>query len=595
MRLTYCFCVQCLIFLFIAFLFNNLTAQRLTYYSPINDVDNYIDHFSYVNPDAPKGGVVVYGKEGVFSNFNPLIPKGNVGCASLWTFDRLMFRSFEELIGYYPLVAESFEINNNKVTFFLNPDAKWSNGEKIIANDVLSSFNALKNKALEYIKFDYRDVEGVNIINDETIEFVLNKNHENDVMLKLMNIPLIVPEAFENSLYVGKVSGAYYVFDFIKDEFINYKRNTQYWANDLLVNRGRFNFDNVICKYYNSYQMVIQALKAGEIDIHNEKKIKNWQLNYENIDNKTEIRLKKFILKSRGSNSNKVRTLSFNNTKYPFNKLKVRKALSLLLNFEEINKNNFLNGYQRANGLILGTELVNNNKNFTIEELNLLRKFNINEDFLVNNYDIDNKKCINNRKECIDYAISLLKEEGFNIVNGKMLDQRGQQLNVEIKLSNEYFSGLINNFIDTLNSLGIKAEIIVLDNIAYSKILREKNFSIINYDYYFGRIPSAELYSYFHSSMINKQYMNILNINNPDLDILIENINMNDDDLEKLKLYLDAVNRIFVENYYSIFLWHNPYYRLVMWDKFSMSDNFIHSNTYYDEKNLFGLDSWWKK
>lgn len=585
------FKVLCLTF-YILFC-NALIAERLTHYSPIEQQDKKIDHFSYVNPDAPKGGSLIYGKEGVFANFNPFFAHGTAGCASIWTFDRLMFRAFDELMTYYPLVAEEFTIDDNSVTFFLHVDAKWSNGEKITANDVKNAFNSLTNNSIAYIKFDYRDVKEVNIINDETINFVLRERHDKDLIAKLMNIPLITPEAFEDPFYTGKVSGAYYVADYMKDEFINYRRNQDYWAQDLPINRGRFNFDNVLCKYYNNYQVAVEAFKAGEYDIHNEKKMKNWQLNYQNVESKNGYELKKIILESRAATANKLRTLSFNTQQYPFNKLKVRKALSLLFDFEKINKMNFLDSYERAEGLMEGSEFVKNDKIFDQNELKLLKSHGINIDLLSAAHENSSTLLAQDIKTRFKHAIALLAEEGFKIVDGKMVDESGTQLKIKISLVNAHLVGLMNYFVKILTSFGMKVEIDIVDTIKYTKILKEKDFSIINYDYYFGRIPGVELYGYLHSNSASKNYLNVQRIEHPDLDKLIY-LSMQNEDFIKLKTYLSAINRIFVENYYAIFLWHNPYYKIVAWDKFEISDSFSNAK-YYDEKNLFGADSWWQK
>lgn len=562
-----------------------------TYYNPLEININHknLNHFSYVNVDAPKGGKIIYGKEGTFANFNPMLPQGVAGCASMWTFDRLMFRSFEELIGYYPLVAESFEIDQNSITFFLHANAKWSNGEKITAYDVKNAFECLQTKSFDYLKFDYYDVKNVEIIDDEIIKFIFFDNYKSDLITKLMNIPLITPEAFENPLYMGKTSGAYTVVYYMPDEFIHYKRNINYWAQNLPVNMGRFNFNDVICKYYNNYQIAIEAFKVGEYDVHNEKKMKNWQLNYQNFENNE---LQKIILHSKAATANKVRTLAFNTQKYPFNKLNVRKALNFLFDFDEMNRMNFLNGYNRAENLIAGLDFVSLNKKFDENELEILEQYDIDIKYLTNNDEPI--KCSQNRAQCINNAIFLFKKEGFVIENGMMKDANGQQLVLEIDLAKQHLSGLMQNFIDTLTSLGIKVEINILDNITYSRTLREKNFSILSYDYYFGRIPNSELYTYFHSNFSDKGYMNIQKINNTDLDKLIELINKKNPNLNELKVYLNILNRIFIANYYVIFLWHNPYYRLITWDKFGIPENFANAE-YYDEKNLFGADSWWQK
>lgn len=567
--------------------FGNLQAAEQTSYCPFGqskyDYNNF-SHFSYLNPDAPKSGQIIFGKESDFSSFNAFTADGLIDtCGLFWTFDRLMMRSFDETLTYYPLVARSFELGDDFLLFHINPDAKWSDGEKITAYDVQNSYENILQKGQVYWRHYFAPVQKVEVLNELTIKFIVEKGSlNNHLITQLMNLPLLPHELFENVLYTQKNSGPYYIKNYRLGEFIHFMRNPNYWGKDLVVNRGRFNFDDLICKYYKNHQVMLQAFEAGDFDIYHEKNAQHWS------DFKGK-RVKSHDVKAlqlQFAGLKRFKTLAFNTQKKPFDDWRVRKALNLLFDFDFINKKNFFNQYKRANDFLLGWEFLWSGA-LNEQEQNLLQKLeSSNASVLpITTY----KKYKNN----IDYALNLLQQAGFKIKKGKLCDDCGQSLKINIILNERNLIKILNVFFNQLRSLGFALEVTLTDKISYLKCLQNKDFDIIYYEYYYGRIPNGELFHYLHSKFVNVPIMNPQSINNESIDKLLDYIlvaeNFND-----IKVALNLLNRIIISENYAIHLWYNPYLSLVMTDKFAIPDNFPQAE-YYDEKSMFGTDCWWAK
>ena len=209
-------------------------------------------HFSYVNPDAPKGGRLTMSSFGSFDSLNPLIVKG-VAANGIRDFviESLMARGLDEPFTLYGLIAETVEVPDDRssITFHLNPKARFSDGAPITADDVLFSFNLLKEKGRPNHRTYFAKVAKAERLSERDVRFTFESAGDREIPLILGLMPvlprhLVNPDTYENTSLEAPIgSGPYRVGKVDPGRSITFERDPNYWGNDLPVNRGRFNFD----------------------------------------------------------------------------------------------------------------------------------------------------------------------------------------------------------------------------------------------------------------------------------------------------------------------------------------------------------------
>ena len=274
------------------------------YYSMAGDNFNYgisifgdlkydinFKHFDYGNPLAPKRGVLNLGVEGTFNSLNPFILKGIAASGIDYIYDSLMQASEDEISSYYPLIANSAALSDDKysISFRLNKNAYFHDGKKISADDIIFSFNLLREKGHPSYKIAYRDIDKVIKINDHEIKFLFKTNKNKDLPMLVASMKILPKHYYEKmnfeetSLEIPLGSGPYKIKSFDQGKNIIYERVKNYWAKDLPVNVGRYNFNEIKFDYYRDSNVLIEAFKAGNFDIRQENIARNWANSY-NID-----------------------------------------------------------------------------------------------------------------------------------------------------------------------------------------------------------------------------------------------------------------------------------------------------------------------
>ncbi|MEM9030634.1 MAG: extracellular solute-binding protein, partial [Pseudomonadota bacterium] len=255
-------------------------------------------HFAYVRPDAPKGGrIAVIGTRGLitFDSFNGYILKGDAaqGLSLLFEgfsliFDSLMTRAWDEPDAVYGLVAKSATVAEDRrsVTFELRPEARFADGSQLTADDVKFSFDILKSKGHPNYRTILRDVASAKVLSSTTIKYSFKGDQLRDLPLYVAVLPIFskayyaTREFDQTTLDPPLGSGPYRIADHQQGSFVNYRRRDDYWAKDLPVNRGRWNFDEVRFEYYRDRTAELQALKAGVYDLREEFTSRDWATAY---------------------------------------------------------------------------------------------------------------------------------------------------------------------------------------------------------------------------------------------------------------------------------------------------------------------------
>ncbi|MCK5914856.1 MAG: ABC transporter substrate-binding protein, partial [Deltaproteobacteria bacterium] len=245
-------------------------------------------HFGYVNPEAPKGGTLRQAAIGTFDTFNDFILKGVSAAGVGMIYDTLMAKSDDEPFSQYGLIAEKVAVaaDQASVIFYINPLARFHDGHKITASDVVFTFNLLLEKGQPMYKRYYADVTGVVALDESRVEFTF-KDGNNAEMPLIVGQLVVLPRHFwqerefnHADLDLPLGSGPYRIKSFIAGKSITYERVSDYWAVDLPVNKGRNNFANLVYDYYRDATVALEAFKSGEYDFRHENVSKNWATLY---------------------------------------------------------------------------------------------------------------------------------------------------------------------------------------------------------------------------------------------------------------------------------------------------------------------------
>ncbi|MEF3193839.1 MAG: extracellular solute-binding protein, partial [Halothiobacillaceae bacterium] len=320
-------------------------------------------HFRYVNPNAPKGGELVLSAFGSFDSLNPFLLKGlSAAGLGLLVFESLLEKSLDEPFSMYGLLAEDVSLAEDglSVTFRLRPQARFSDGTSVRAQDVKFSFDTLRSdKAHPMFRFYWADVERAEVLDMRTVRFVFKRRNP-ELHLILGEMPVLSEKwvdgrPFDQLARVAPIgSGPYVVEAFDWGKQIHYRRNPDYWGRDLPVRRGMFNFDRVTFKYYKDRTVSLEAFKAGEFDIFFENHSKRWARDHEGPRYASGEIKKVAILHH---NNAGMQGIVFNTRRPLFADRRVREALGLAMDFEWSNRNLFYGQYTRCDSYFSNSEL----------------------------------------------------------------------------------------------------------------------------------------------------------------------------------------------------------------------------------------------
>ncbi|MDO9321610.1 MAG: extracellular solute-binding protein, partial [Pseudomonas sp.] len=319
-------------------------------------------YFDYVNPDAPKGGTFRQSGMGGFDSLNPFINKGVAADDIGLIYDTLTRHSLDEPFTEYGLLAGKIEVAPDKtwVRFYLRPEARFSDGQPVTAADVVFSFETLMKDGAPQYKTYYADVAKVTAEAPRRVRFDFKRSNNRELPLILGQLAVLPKHWWDNrdfnkgNLEIPVGSGPYRVAKIEPGRSIRYERVKDWWGKDLPVNRGFYNFDNLVIDYYRDSSVALEALKAGQFDFWLEISAKNWATAYNTPAVNDGRLVKEQIL---NLNPTGMQGFVFNIRRPIFQDRRVREALSLLLDFEWTNKQLFNGAYTRTRSYFENSEL----------------------------------------------------------------------------------------------------------------------------------------------------------------------------------------------------------------------------------------------
>ncbi len=548
-------------------------------------------HFSYVNPDAPKGGTARLWAQGGFDSLNPFIVKGS-GAAGLGRiYDSLMVSSADEPFTQYGLLAKTVEAPKDRswVVFNLRKEARWHDGKPVTADDVVFTFNTLLKEGRPHYRFYYAGIDKVIKESSHRVRFTFKPGRNRELPLILGQIP-ILPKHYWKGREFGKTtlepplgSGPYRIKELEAGRAITYERVAEYWGKDLPVNVGRNNFGAIRIDYYRDSLVALEAFKAGAYDIRIESSSKDWAVSYDIPAVRVGLIKQEEVSHRRVAG---MQGFVYNTRRPLFKDRKVRRALTYAFDFEWTNKNLFHGQYTRTRSYFDNSELAATSLPGK-QERKLLFQFKgrIPNEAILNNYTLPVTDGMGRIRKNLRKADQMLKEAGWTIENGKRVNASGQPFEFEILLLSPLFERVSLPFAKNLERLGIKARVRTVDSAQYQ--YRLENFDFDMTVAVFGQSPSPgnEQRNYWGSAAADqKGSRNLIGIKEPVIDELIELL-VAAPDRNALVIRTRALDRVLLWGHYIIPHWHIPYDRLAYWDKFGMPQHVPMQG--------YQFDTWW--
>ena len=552
-------------------------------------------HFDYVNPDAPKGGrMALIGTAAIdtFDSFNGFILKGDAAQGLELTFDTLMARANDEPDAMYGLVARTADIapDGKSITFALREEAKFSDGTALTAEDVCDSFRLLSTQGHERIRITIRDVEACEVLGPHEVRYRFKGERTRDLPTTVAALP-ILSKAYYAKVDFSKTtlepplgSGPYMIKSFKPGEYVTYGRRDDYWAKDLPVNKGRFNFDEVRFDYFRDRIPAFEALKAGTIDLREEFTSREWATGYDFPALKDGRVVKTELPDNTPSGA---QGFFMNLRRDKFKDARVREAMNLAFDFEWTNKNLFFGLYTRTGSFFERSPLKADGAP-PPDELALLEPYRESLSPAVFGEVVAPPVSDGSGQDrkLLRQAAKLLDEAGWKQDGGLLRNARAETLDVEFLIESPVFERVLGPYVKNLRLLGINASIRTVDDAQYQDRLENYEFDVISSRFMAGLTPGDGLRVFFGSESATKPgTFNLSGIASPAIDGLIDKV-VEAKSREELNVAGRALDRVLRAEQFWVPNWYKRSHWLAYWDKFGRPE----TKPKYDR----GItDTWW--
>jgi microcin C transport system substrate-binding protein len=563
-------------------------------------------HFDWVNPDAPKGGTLRGFAEGSFDSLNPYTVKGDPAGGLGLVFGSLLAASPDEPSSEYGLIAEwvSYPPDYSSVTFGINPQARFHDGSPITPEDVIFSFDAQK-KAHPRSAFYYKNVVKAEKTGDNEVTFTFDVKGNRELPQIVGQLDVLSKKFWEgtgtdgqprdimkSTLEIPVGSGPYRVKSFDAGRTITYERVKDYWAKDLPVSKGQWNFDEFKLTYFLDRTPAFEEFKSGKLDYWVESTASQWATGY-NFPALAKGWVKKEALPVKRVAP--MQAFVFNQRRKQFQDPRVRRAFALAFNFEEANKKLFYNLYVRVGSYFDNSELAAKGlpQGRELEILNEVKR-EVPPEVLTTEWKNPVNAAPEDFRNHMREASKLLAEAGWTVQEVPVEDgscgtfcsimrsvglssapkanvlrnAQGERLDAEFLVSQPEFERIVLPYVQDLQKLGIKASVRMVDSAQYKRREDAHDYDIIVDNFAQSESPGNEQRDFWGSTAADRDgTRNTAGIKNTAVDKLIDKV-VFAKDREELLAATHALDRVLLWNFYVVPHWHYPFERIATWDIF---------------------------
>jgi microcin C transport system substrate-binding protein len=565
-------------------------------------------YFPYVNPNAPKGGEVTVSAVGTFDNFNPFILRGSapLGMDGSWlilpggsgsgssvghVWETLLTPSADEADAGYGHLAETIETPADKmwVGFDLRPEAKFSDGTPVTAEDVAWTYRTLLEQGRPSFRIQMADVKDVETDGPRRVVFHFKSHDNRELPLILGMVPVLPEHFFANRDFTKPLtdppigSGPYRIGSFEMGRSMTFERRPDWWAANLPTGKGTNNFDRVRIEYFRDSTVALEAFKAGQIDIRSENISKNWATLYD-----FPAVSKGWVIKQEFTHHlpTGLQGYAMNTRRPVFASPLVRQAMAEAFDFEWTNKNLFYGVYTRTQSYFANSPLASSGLPQG-EELKLLEPYRkeLPPALFTEPFELPVTDGSGNNRAELKRALELLQQAGWTVKDRKLVDKDGQQMSFTILLPDPSLERPTLPYAQTLQKLGIDAKVRTVDPAQYQHLTDDYDFDMIMMTYPQGDIPGNELRDYFTCAASKAQgSFNIPGICSPVVDALVEKV-IAAQDRDTLTIATHALDRVLLWGWYMVPNWHDQVFKIAYWNRFGYPDHPIREG--------FNFDTWW--
>jgi peptide/nickel transport system substrate-binding protein len=531
-------------------------------------------HFPYADPNAPKGGRLTLASVGSFDSLNPLVVRGNAfQDVRRYVIESLMTRGADEPFTLYPLIAETIETDAERtyVTFHLDPRARFSDGKPVTADDVLFSWQLLRDKGRPNHRAYYGKVARAEKVGERAVRFIFGEERDRELPLILGLMPVLAkhaidPERFEETGLKPLVgSGPYTVADVRPGESVTLKRDPSYWGRDLAANRGHYNFDELRFDFYRDANTHFEAFKRGLYDVRFESDPGRWRSQYDFPAAKSGGLIREGFVSGQPS---PMLALVFNTRRPPFSDIRVREALGQLFDFEWVNANLYHGAYRRTASFFEGSELSARGRPAGTRERALLKPYPdaVRDDVMAGRYEPPVSDGSGRDRVRLKQVLELLQQAGYEPKGGVLVSRAdGKPLAFEILVATRDDERLALAYAAMLRRAGIAASVRFVDGAQFERRRQNYDFDMMPYVWGQSLSPGNEQAFYFGSAAADQPgTRNYMGVKSVGIDSLIAAI-VAARSREELTAAARALDRVLISGFYVVPLFHLPEQWVARW------------------------------
>lgn len=552
-------------------------------------------HFRYANPAAPKGGRLTQAFVGTFDSLNPLIVRGNAFQQMRgFVIESLLARGFDEPFTLYGLLAEQVSTDEERthVVFHLNPLARFADGKAVTAEDVLFSWQLLRDKGRPNHRSYYSKVTRAEKVGEHSVRFDFGGAPDRELPLILGLMPVLPrhavdAEKFEESTLEPLLgSGPYRVGEVRAGESVLLKRDPNYWGRDLPVNRGHYNFDELRIEFFRDGNTWFEAFKRGLYDVRFETDPGRWAAQYE-FPSASERGLVREAIDI--GQPKPFQTFVFNSRRDLFSDRRVREALIELFDFEWANTNLFYGAYRRTASYFEGSELSARGIPASARERALLAPFG---DVLLpavmdGHYQPPVSDGSGRDRARLKRALELFSAAGYVLRGGTLYGPQNTAMSFEIMVATKDEERLALAYVSMLRRAGIGTKVRFVDSAQFEQRRQNYEFDMMPYTWQQSLSPGNEQAFYFGSEAADVPgTRNYMGAKSPAIDAMIAAL-LAAREREAFVAAVRALDRVLMSGQYVLPLFHLPEQWIARWPEIERPLTL----------SLYGspIETWWRR
>ena len=547
----------------------------------------------YANPNAPTGGTLSLDTRGTFNAANKWMTTGVAMMGTDYLYDTLMTGSLNEAFTLYPQLASRVTYDPDDaswIIYHVDPKARFWDGTPVTSDDVKATYDALLTKGPMFVRSYLGDIKEVQIVDKQRVKFVFVSDDNKEILLTVGQFPIFskssIDKDFEKiSLTPLMGSGPYKLGRVEAGRSVSYVRDPNYWGRNLMVNRGRYNFEQIKFIYYQSDEIAFEGFKSGQYRFRPENKASNWAKGYNFPAVKADIVKKEAI-----STQNPVpmQGLVMNNRRPLFQDIRVRKALSLAYDFEWMNKTLFHNQYERLQSFFHGSELAAIGRP-SAAEMQILTPLlpslePMQRQEVLTEWQLPTSDGSGFNRQGLLNARKLLLEAGFYYNNMKLHQPDGKRAQIEILMTGDSLSRVLLPYIRSIKRLGFDAKLRQVDGPQFQERMRSYDYDMSVDVFAQSLSPGAEQASFWGSTAADEAgNNNTMGIKNSAIDKVVEAL-ADAKSRDEIILYTHVLDRLLRAGHYLVPLYGKSDTNVAYWDQYR------HTTL---PTNAVGIDYWW--